>query len=318
MKENPLFEDDGLSFLTHVREVSKIIPIQSTILKEIVDFFQEKGFHQLMPVILSTVTDPLAPDPSAKIKKVGEIEAYGQRLKLTQSMICHKQAALISGLKKIFIISPNIRLEDEIRRETGKHLFEFSQVDFEIANGKMQDVFELMEEFLVRVITKVKEKHSDILEELGRDLRIPKPPFRRYTTKELYEKYGESWEDLVSKDSTDPVWVLDHKREFYDKEDPARPGHYLNYDLIYPEGFGEALSGGEREIDYAIIERKLKERPDIVQQFSTFFELSRRGLLIPSAGAGFGFERLLRFLTGKRHIREVQFFPRVPGEKVFM
>ena len=40
-----------------------------------------------------------------------------------------------------------------------------------------------------------------------------------------------------------PFWVICHKREFYDKEDPERPGHYLNYDLIWPEGFGEALSG---------------------------------------------------------------------------
>jgi asparaginyl-tRNA synthetase len=40
------------------------------------------------------------------------------------------------------------------------------------------------------------------------------------------------------------------------------------------------------------------------------------GLLKPSAGGGIGVERLLRFLTGKRHIRDVQLFPRIPGEEV--
>ena len=32
-------------------------------------------------------------------------------------------------------------------------------------------------------------------------------------------------------------------REFYDREDPARPGTLVDMDLLYPEGFCEALSG---------------------------------------------------------------------------
>jgi asparaginyl-tRNA synthetase len=40
------------------------------------------------------------------------------------------------------------------------------------------------------------------------------------------------------------------------------------------------------------------------------------GLLKPSSGGGISVERLLRFLTGKRHIRDVQLFPRIPGEEV--
>ena len=90
----------------------------------------------------------------------------------------------------------------------------------------------------------------------------------------------------------------------------------MNYDLVYPEGFGEALSGGEREFEYDVIIRKLKERNQSTGDFKDYVELAKRGLLVPSAGAGFGVERLVRFLSGKKHIEEVQLFPRVPGKKV--
>ncbi|MEM4396133.1 MAG: asparagine synthetase A [Candidatus Woesearchaeota archaeon] len=314
------YEKDLEIFLGHMKKVAEIVPIQTTILQEIVDYFVEKEFNQLMPVILSTVTDPLAPDPSSTVKKTLQVEAYDQKLMLTQSMILHKQTALISGMKRIFIVSPNVRLEDDSRKDTGKHCFEFSQVDFEIAYAKKEDVFDLIEELLVRIIKKVTTKHEDLLKKLGRSLAIPKRPFKIFTTYELEEKYGKDWEFKASKDATDPFWVLDHKREFYDKEDPKNKGHFLNYDLIYPEGYGEALSGGERETDYDIIVRKLREnkREDIILKYPTFFELAKRKLLVPSAGGGFGVERLVRFITGKNHIRDVQLFPRIPGEKVFM
>jgi asparaginyl-tRNA synthetase len=88
-----------------------------------------------------------------------------------------------------------------------------------------------------------------------------KTPFKVYTTHELESKYGKDWEKEASIANEQPFWALCHKREFYDKEDESNPGHYLNYDLVYPQGFGEALSGAEREYDYKrIIERMGKDR----------------------------------------------------------
>ncbi|MGB9749018.1 MAG: asparagine synthetase A [Candidatus Woesearchaeota archaeon] len=304
--------------LNHLKYSKQILKMQTIVLKEITNFFTEKGFVQLMPLILSPITDPLAPDPNASVKNVIEVECYGQKFKLMQSMILHKQISLISGAKRIFIISPNIRIEDEKKALTGRHCFEFSQVDFEIADGKMQDVFRLIEEFLVRVIKRVKKECKEELKTLGRELRIPKTPFKVFTTHELEEKFGRDWEEISSNESKEPFWVTCHRREFYDKEDQKAEGHYLNYDLIYPEGFGEGLSGGEREYEYKKLLKKLSGRRELLEQFKHYLELSRKGLLVPSAGAGFGFERLIRFLTGKRRIEEVQLFPRIPGKKVIV
>ncbi|MEM4396129.1 MAG: asparagine synthetase A [Candidatus Woesearchaeota archaeon] len=311
-------KDELDSFIDHLRETRKVLDLQTIILKEIVEFFDSKGFYQLMPVILSTVTDPVIADPTSPLTPTSPLDVYGQKLRLTQSMILHKQAAMISGAKKIFIISPNVRIEDVSKQYTGRHCFEFSQVDFEIAYAKREDVFDFMEEFIVSLFTKLNKDHSDLLAIHGRTLKIPKRPFKKYTAQELQEKYSGDWVIEASKASDEPFWLLDDVSEFYNKEDPNNPGHHFNYDLIYPEGFGEALSGGERETDYDVIVRKLSKKPEMLKQYEIFIELAKRKLLVPSAGAGFGVERLIRFVTGKKHIKDVQFFPRIPGQKVFM
>ena len=134
------------------------VKLTSTVLRAVTDFFHKEGFTQLMPVILSPITDPLGPDPGSTVIKTGEIEYLGQRLILTQSMILHKQLAVRSGIKKLFVISPNVRLEHPQRRKSKKHLFEFSQVDFEIAYAKKEEVFDLIERFFCGVDSLCKKR----------------------------------------------------------------------------------------------------------------------------------------------------------------
>lgn len=165
------------------------------------------------------------------------------------------------------------------------------------------------------MIPYVKRECAAELALLDRKLLEVVTPFPRYTTHELEEKHGSDWEAAVSFASRQPVWVLCHKREFYDKEDPTKPGHYLNYDLIYPEGFGEALSGAEREHDYKVITSKMERHGLDKSRYGPYLEFAEKGL-VPSAGAGFGVERLVRWLAGAEHVKDVQLFERVPGERV--
>ncbi len=282
------------------------------------DFFRKRGFIELVPVMLSVTTDPLGPDPGSSVIKTPEIEYLGQRLVTMQSMILHKQIALKKGLERIVIFSPNIRLENPKRRETGKHLFEFMQIDFEIAHARMGDVMDLVEDYIMGLVPFISEYYGDILRKYGRTLPKIEKPFPVFTVKELEEQYGKDWEIEKSKEMKQPFWVISHKREFYDKEDPERPGTYLNYDLIYPEGFGEGLSGAEREWDYERIlkrlERDAQEGLDI-EKYKPYLELAKEGL-VPSAGGGIGVERLVRWLIGAKHVGDVQLFERIPGKPV--
>jgi asparaginyl-tRNA synthetase len=172
-----------------------------------------------------------------------------------------------------------------------------------------------MEDFLSGLTDYMRKSYPDELEALGRTLPVIKGPFPRYTTHELKDKYGEDWEPRASLESKKPFWALSHKREFYDREDPSRPGYYLNYDLIYPEGFGEGLSGAEREYEYDSIVRRIERDGHEKSRYAPYLKLAESGL-VASAGGGYGVERLIRYIAGAEHVGDVQLFRRVPGETV--
>lgn len=291
-------------------DIRERLILSSKILKYTVDFFQDRGFIQLLPVMLGRSTDPLGPDPNSSILKTIEVDYLGTKVRTMNSMILHKQVA-VKEIGKIFILSPNIRLEKAERKSSGRHLFEFTQADFEIPYAKQSDIFRIMEDYLAGLSSALGEGLIK-LEDEGEQFRF-RPPFRKYTTHELEAKYGEDWEKEASEENTQPFWVLCHKREFYDKEDLSDPGHYLNYDLIYPFGYGEALSGAEREHEFERITSKMGKDKLEMEVYAAYLEEARKGL-IPSAGAGFGIERLTRFLSGSSHVGDVQLFRRVPGE----
>lgn len=310
-------EDSHLMFLTSVGRISDstlpaILRIQSRVLKTMTDILLEKGFQWILPVILSKSTDPLWPDPGYSIEERIEVEVYGTRVKTMQSMIVHKRVLVSLGPDKIFILSPNIRIESKKRMNTGKHLYEFTQLDLEVAYAKMKDMFQLFEELIAKSIEVVKKEMRGELELLSRELRIPTTPFRVYRRSELEKEYGDNWEDEISRISKDPLWVTDIPRQFYDYQD-FETGEWRNYDLILPEGYGEVLSGAEREYEYDKLLKKITRDGLRKEDYRIILDLAEKKLLKPSAGAGIGVERFIRYICGLRHIGEVQPFPRIPG-----
>ncbi|KUH34612.1 asparagine synthetase [Thermococcus celericrescens] len=287
------------------RKIEPVMEIQTRIIDYMTGYMVSEGFKWMLPVMLSSITDPLWPDPAAEeALRPPEVEVYGSRLRLTHSMILHKQMAVAMGIDKLFILSPNVRLEGR-SADDGRHAYEFTQLDFEIAHASMDDVMSLIEGLISGLF---KEARSWGLE---REVPKVKPPFKRFTLEEIEEKFGD--EDEASKAMKEPFWVTDIKREFYDREDPEKPGHFRNYDLYLPEGYGEVSSGGEREWEYEVIVRKMKSAGISLEAFRPYLEVAKAGLLRPSAGAGIGVERLIRYMVGAKHIAEVQPFPRIPG-----
>lgn len=288
-----------------------VLKIQSKIRRILADYLESKDFIEISPVILSPMTDPLN-HPTAP----GDVECYGRKYHLTQSMIFHKQVAL-KTLDKIFVFSPNVRLEGKERKDTGRHLFEFTQLDLEIKGAKREDVIRLCEEMIKDLITSIKESCKDELEQLQREIKVPKTPFKRISYKEAYERYGEDFETIISKKNKEPVWIIDMpimQREFYDKEHKDKKGYLADMDLIYPEGYGEALSGGEREFEYERIKKRMKIKGKKYSEFKEYLKIAEKGLP-PSAGFGIGIERLTRFICGLKKIEEATLFPKIPGEK---
>ena len=275
--------------------------------------FVDRGFQWLLPVALSQSTDPLWPDPGASIEKRIEVDIYGKRVRTTASMIIHKLIAASYAYPKLFILSPNIRIEKAERAKTGKHIYEFTQLDFEVKDASSKEIMRLVEDIICSLLKNLKRNMKDELTFLCRvdTLELPKRPFKVYDRKDLESKYGAEWEEAIAQETSDPVWVTNISREFYDFED-FKTGKWDNYDLFMPQ-YGEILSGAKREWTYEKILRKIERDNVDKNNYALVLKVAKQGKLKPTAGGGLGMERLVGWISGVKHIAETQPFPRVPG-----
>lgn len=292
-----------------------ILRIQQTILKAVDEYMYQKGVVRIMPIMMAPITDTL----NHSVEECN-ITYQGQQFDLMKSMIFHKQLTLMNeGLEKIYIVSPNIRLE-KAEKGDNRHLFEFTQVDFEFKNGTMDMVFDFMENLLIYVFDILKKECIFDFKSIGigTDHLKLTTPFKRYRTEELREKYGEDFERIASLKAEEPFWLINHKREFYDAEDVNKKGTYKNYDLIWPKGYVEGLSGGEREYEYERILKRMREVGADEHKFRYYIELAKRGEIFKTAGAGFGVERMTRFVCQQKCIDDVTIFSRKPGKELYI
>jgi len=275
--------------------------------------FVNGGFEWLLPVIFSKSTDPLWPDAGASIEKRIEVEIYGKPVRATLSMIVHKMIACSLAYPKLFILSPNVRIERMERANSGMHTYEFTQLDFEVRNATSKEVRSLVEELICGLIGSLKRHMSEELIYLRRyySLEVPETPLRVYDRNELENKHGGNWETQLMLEACDPVWVTNVPREFYDFEDSEK-GKWDNYDLLLPK-YGEVLSGGRREWEYSKMAKKMERDSVRKENYEVLLKLAKEGRLKPSAGAGIGIERLVSWIVGAIHIGETQPFPKIPG-----
>jgi len=287
--------------------------VMTCVLKHLTSDFVNRWFEWLLPVVFSKSTDPLWPDPGASIEKRIEVEIYGNTVRPTLSMIVHKMVACSLAHPKLFILSPNIRIEKSDRANSGMHAYEFTQLDFEVRNASSEDIRSLVEGVLCRLMGVVKRNMREELMYLGRydSLRIPETPFKVHDKETLEEKYGADWETKITFESDNPIWVTSIPREFYDFEDFEK-GRWDNYDLLLP-GYGEVLSGSRREWEYNKMIRKMERDGVRKENYELLLKLAGEGKLKPSAGAGIGVERLVSWIVGAKHIGEIQLFPKIPG-----
>ena len=230
-------------------------------------------------------------------------------------MIFHKQLAM-TAFDKIFIVSPNVRLETAEKKSTGRHLFEFAQIDMEMRGAKREDVMNVIEGLFVNVVSGIKTLCANELTFLGANPLVPAKPFPKVKYLDAFKEYGPDFENLLSMKHTEPFWLIDipiYEREFYDKL--SEDGETLSdMDLILPFGYGETLSGGEREHEFGTLLKRMEYKKTDPKELGWYMDIAEEGLLVPSAGCGFGVERLTRYICGLQHASQTRLFPKIPGE----
>lgn len=308
----------------HIRdpEMRCVLRVQDETLSALRDFLRSKGFVEILAPIIGPVTDP-----GIRGARQVSVDFYGHRFKIMSSMILYKQMA-VSSLERVFALSPNVRLEPSESIETGRHLSEFRQLDLEVAEASYFDVMDIGERMVRYTCHRISEACREELLLLGRDLEVPSVPFRKMTHEEAIEllrsegyevNQGEEipWaaEEALSSMFDEPFWIHDYPmtaRGFYDREDPERPGVLRDFDLVYPKGFGEAISGGEREYQLEKVMARIRSNGKDPSAYGWYLEMLGEGVT-PSAGFGIGVERLTRFVCGLENIWDAVPFPKVPG-----
>jgi len=296
--------------------------IQDELLSSLRDYLRGVGFIEILAPIIGPATDP-------GIRGAGQVSFnyYGHTFKIMSSMILYKQMA-VNSFEEVFALSPNIRLEPCEAIETGRHLAEFRQLDLEVADASYFDVMRIGEGMVVYCIKRAKRRCEEELETLGRKLNVPKTPFKEinyieavdFLIKKGFEvKQGEeiSWEaeTVLSGSFDDFFWLIDYPktaRGFYDREDKSRPGVLRDFDLFYPKGFGEAVSGGEREYEYERVTERMRSTGEDPKNYEWYLKMLEEETT-PSAGFGIGIERFTRYICGVDYIWEAVPFPKVPG-----
>ncbi|ACB39850.1 asparagine synthetase A [Pyrobaculum neutrophilum] len=301
-----------------------VFKVQAAIVKAIREYLDGRGFVEVLPPIVGPVTDP-----GIRGAKQASIDFYGHEYKVMSSAILYKQY-MAASLGKIYFVSPNLRLEPPDSLYTGRHLVEFFQVDIEMYGADYGQAMEVAEGLVTHVVKRVREEYGRQLEDvLGRSLPEFKPPFKRYPHSEaikIVNSYGcrndprseLTWEceKLMSGLHAQPFFVYDYprgSRGFYDREDPQRPGVLRDFDMLYPEGFGEAISGAEREYEPERVMARIREGGEDPRKYEWFLQMLKELYPLKTAGFGIGVERLTRYICGLRALWEARPYPKVAG-----
>ena len=319
-------KEHGVDFLLDRRHLWVRTPRQASILRIRAEAI--RAAREFMDGQGYTLTDAPIFTPAAcegtttlfEVQYVDEEKAY-----LTQSGQLYLEA-LAAALGKVYCFGPTFRAE---KSKTRRHLTEFWMLEPEAAYAHLEDMMALGEGLVSHVVQSVVRNRARELETLKRDvskLEPVKPPFPRITYEQALEilrqhghdvKFGDDFggdeETTLSQQYDRPVMIHRYPasiKAFYMEPDRARPDLALGFDVLASEGYGEIIGGGERISSYELLLKRLRDNGLPEQAFQWYLDLRRYGS-VPHAGFGMGLERVVAWICGTEHVREVIPFPRM-------
>jgi len=292
--------------------------VRNTVINAVYEYLNDNGFIKIDSPILT-------PNACEGTTELFEMEYFDVgKAYLSQSGQLYIEAAIFS-VGRCFDFGPVFRAE---KSKTRRHLTEFWMMDAEAAFVEHDENMNIQEGLIAHIIKKVLEKNIPELTTLERDIEPLKkvvPPFIRKTHAEVVKELQEMGsqiqgnQDLGATDETmltqkydKPIFVEKYPAEvkaFYMKRDPNNPKVALCADLLAPEGYGEIIGGSQREDDYDTLLGRINEHKLPLKEFQWYLDLRKFGS-VPHSGFGIGLERIVGWITGRKHIREVIPFPR--------
>lgn len=245
-------------------------------------------------------------------------------------------AAMAMG--KIYTFGPTFRAENS---NTPRHASEFWQIEPEVAFAKLPDIIKIAEKMIKYIIKEVLDNCKDELEffenafEKGLVEKLTKvvnSDFQIVDYSEAIEllkkskekfQYKVEWgadlqteheKYITEKIYNKPVFIINYPKKiksFYMKQNDDGKTVAAT-DLLVP-GIGEIIGCSEREESYAKLRQAIIDRGMNEDDYVGYLDLRKYGT-VPHSGFGLGLERIMMYVTGISNIRDVQLYPRTPGD----
>ena len=292
---------------------SAIFRIQHELLIAFRRFLIERGYLEIQPPCIIASASEGGAD-------LFSLPYFEKQAFLAQSPQLYKQMCAIS-FEKVYTIVPIWRAE---KFNTPTHLNESRQMDIEQAFADDETVMEVLEQCLVHVIERVKERCPGELEVIERKLEAPELPLRRLTYTEAVELLQGAGEEMVwgedfSKAQEGRLSELVGEEAFFIKDWPSvqkafyamphedDPDLVHAFDLLY--GGIELSSGTQRIHVPELLRQQIGKKGLNPEDFAHYIESFSYGAP-PHAGWSIGLERLTMTVCGISNIRECCMFPR--------
>jgi asparaginyl-tRNA synthetase len=323
----PIARDLSQEFLLDVRhlwlrsrKMTSVLKIRDTVFGAIHEFFRSNGFYEYQSPIFQSVQCEGG-------STLFSVPYFGKKgVFLAQTWQLYAEPAIFA-LEKIYTIAPSFRAE---KSKTARHLTEYWHAEMEAAWANFNDIQDYGEAMIKHIVKRVLEKNKPELETLGRNPKDLEPTLKKKFPRMTYDealkilkakcKMPVPWgkdlrtieEDKLSKLYDTPVIITHYPRQvkaFYMKEDPKNPKVVFGCDFLAPEGYGELIGGSEREPDYKMLIKRLKEMGENVKNYEFYLDTRRYGS-VPHGGFGFGIERMVSWICKLDTIKDAIPFPR--------
>ena len=310
-----------------------IMRVRAAVVKAIRDFFDGNGFKLMdSPILTPSACEGTSTLFETKYFDLGS--AY-----LSQSGQLYAEASAMS-LGKVYTFGPTFRAE---RSKTRKHLTEFWMVEPEMAFFDINDDMDLAEdlvEYIVQYCLKNCQKEFQLLERDTTKLEKVRRPFHRMSYSDAVdwlvenkiplkkkidgqevdvlpfpwgEDFGTVQEEALMEQFEKPCIIHRYPSEikaFYMKRDPNNSDVVLAMDMLGPEKAGELIGGSQREDNIDFLLERIEKHNLPLEDFQWYLDLRRFGS-VHHSGFGLGIERVVKWISGATHIREVIPFPRM-------
>ena len=297
----------------------------------------EKGFCEIhTPKIIAG-----ASEGGAEVFKLKYMEGtrFEQPGFLAQSPQLYKQMCIMGDMERVFEFGPVFRAEPA---HTGRHLTEFTRLDFEMEiKESYTEALDMTDFFMTKVFAGLSENFQSELQIISQQypfspFQYDKAPNLRLTYPEviaLLRGAGITNEDGSPVEDTQDLSTSQEKalgamvkdkyktdfymlerfpmdvRPFYTMPCEDDPRYSNSYD-VFMRG-QEIMSGAQHVHDTDLLKKQCVMKGVNPEDIKTYVDAFRFGAP-PHAGGGIGLERVVMLFLGLDNVRKTSIFPRLP------